>query len=149
MKVEGKKWMVKKMEGDQKMEVAVTIEDTRMAKVICESHCNFTREYGANHTESYSTAIPNNFRRRSDSCRARSGGALETRLMTSCISRWPITRRLEQGRTRSITTAAVTPSAAIQDTRVISGRTGTALKPKRVCDSLWLKDQESFKRLMW
>jgi hypothetical protein len=68
MKVEAKKRMVKKREGDQKVEVAVAVQDPKIAKVIRESRWNVTRQYHANHAERHSTAILNNFRRRSDSC---------------------------------------------------------------------------------
>jgi hypothetical protein len=68
MKVEAKKRVVKKRGGDQKMMLAVATPDAKMANVIRKSRWNDTREYDANHTERRSTAILNNFRRRSDNC---------------------------------------------------------------------------------
>jgi hypothetical protein len=41
---------------------------------------------------------------------------------------------------------AITPSAIIQHSRAINGRTGTYLKLKRVCDDAWPNEQKSFKK---
>jgi hypothetical protein len=64
MEVVVMRWMVKRWEDDQKAVVAVTDQDSKMAKVIHESGWNVRYEYGANHTERRWTAIAKNFHRR-------------------------------------------------------------------------------------
>jgi YD repeat-containing protein len=56
--------MVKRWEDDQEAVVALTDQDSKMAKVIHESGWNARYEYDANHTERRWTAIAKNFHMR-------------------------------------------------------------------------------------
>ena len=93
-----------------------------MAKVIGQSRWTVAH---ACESERPSTAIVKNFQRRSDRYVWRPRG-LGTGASASCISLPPVTRGLKCERTPSVTVAATTPSATVQHSRAISGRTGNA-----------------------
>jgi hypothetical protein len=123
MGVEALKWVVKRWEDDHNVAVVLMDQDSRMAKVICESRWNVRHEHDANHTKGYSTAIVKKFQVRSDNFCTGSGSALATGLIMPYINLSPVTRRLKCGRTPSITIASTTPSVAIQHIRAINGHT--------------------------
>jgi hypothetical protein len=86
MEVEAMSWMVTRWEDNQKMAVALTDQESKMANVIRESRWNVRYEYDVNPAERHWTTIAKNFQRRSDSCCMGWGGALGTGRIMSCIS---------------------------------------------------------------
>jgi hypothetical protein len=51
MEVEAQRRMVKRWEDDENVAVVVTDQDSKMAKVICESHWDVNPEYDTNHAK--------------------------------------------------------------------------------------------------
>jgi hypothetical protein len=122
----------------------MTDQCSEIGKVILESRWNVRHEYDANHTlkalDRYCQELPKEERELLNGLGRRSRDWFNHALHQ------PITRdkKIEMWRTPSITFAAITPSVIIQHIMAISGRTGTCLNLKRVCDGIWLKHQKSF-----
>jgi hypothetical protein len=132
--------IVKRWEDDQQVAVALTDQESKIAKEIRESRGNARHGYDANHAKKARPPL-------SATSKGRATASVQTRDGFNHARRRPIpvTRRLKCRRTSSITIAATTPSVTIQYIRAINGTTGTCLK--RVCDGIWLKDQKAFKNL--
>jgi hypothetical protein len=92
MEVEVLRRMAKRWKDDQKVEVVVTDQDSKTAKVIRESHWNVRHEYDANHTKKaldrYCQELPKDERQLLYGL----GSGLGTGSTTSCISPSPVTR---------------------------------------------------------
>jgi hypothetical protein len=108
-----------------------------MAKVIRESRWNVTHEYDANHT--HKALHPHCQEFPKEERQLLYGLGRRSRDWFSHVLHQHIARdkRSKCGRMPSITVAAIIPSAIIQHIRAISGRTGTWLKLRRVCDGIW------------
>jgi hypothetical protein len=135
------------MKKQSKAAVAFTDQDLKTAKMIRESRWNFRGEYDANHAQSNSIAVSKNFQRRKNSRSTGIGGVLATGSIISGMNPSPVARRWKYRRTPSVIIAVVSPSAISQQIKVITERTETCLKLKRVCNGIWAKDEKLFNKL--
>jgi hypothetical protein len=132
------------IEKQLRMVIVMTDQDSKMAKVIRESHWNVKRKYDADQAKK---ALDRHYQELpKEVLQLPCGFGKPSRDRFNHVPPQPIavTRRLKCERTPSITIAAITPSVTIQHIRVINGRTGTYLKLKRVCNGISLKDQKPF-----
>jgi hypothetical protein len=139
--------MVKRWEDGQKVSVVAMDQDSEIAKVIRESRGNVRHEYDANHTLKALNRYCQELQK--EERQWMYGLGRRSRDWFNHVLHQPIARdkKMEMWENTSIIIAAITSSVIIQHIMAISGRTGTCLKLKRVCDRIWVEGSKIIQKV--